>query len=314
MIPNKTLLQKADHALSELTTDGGALMEAQAKKFLIKLIKQGKLMQWATVTPMSSFKQEVNKIGLLSRIMRPGQPGVALGLADRSKPTLSRVELDAKLYKGEIRLPKESLEDNIEGDALQSLIMDLMSERIAADLDELFINGDTASADPYLATLDGLLKQATSHVVAAGGTVLTKNVLKATLKALPIQYQRDKSKMRMFTSPNTETEFADAVSDRTGGYGDKVFMDGADGDLRYQKVPLTPLPMWPENLGGGQDETNLIYTDPKNINVGVWRKVQVETDIDIAAGVILIVVSMRVDMKYIEEDAVVKTTGVKVNA
>ena len=54
MIPNKTLLQKADHALSELTTDGGALMEAQAKKFLIKLIKQGKLMQWATVTPIEA--------------------------------------------------------------------------------------------------------------------------------------------------------------------------------------------------------------------------------------------------------------------
>ncbi len=312
MQSNQTLLQKADLALSELTSDGGVLNEAQAKKFIVKLIKEGKMMGLATVMGMAAQKQEINKLRFANRVLRNGTPGVALAVAERSKPNLGRVELDAKLLKAEVRINTETLEDNIEGAALQQTMMDAMGAAIARDLDELFINGDTSSNDLYLATLDGVLKQATSHVVAAGGTVLTKSVLKSTLKALPIEYQRQKDMMVLMTSPNTETEYVDAMADRATPFGDNKLQQG--GGITYQGVPLISLPMWPENLGGGQDETAVLYTDPKNINIGVWRKITVEIDRDIAAGVLLIVATMRVDMKFAEEDAVVKTTGVLVSA
>lgn len=312
MQPNQTLLHKADLALGELTTDGGALQEAQAKKFIIRLIKEGKMMGMVTTKPMAAQKEEVNKLGWLNRVMRNGQPGVALTQAERSKPNLSRVELDAKLLKAEVRINRETLEDNIEGAALQATMMDSITEAISRDLDELIINGDTASADNYLATFDGLLKQATSHVVAAGGVVLNKNVLKSTMKAMPIPYQRAKDKMVFLTSPNTETEYVDAMADRQTAVGDTKLLNG--GGITYQSVPIVSVPMWPENLGGGSDETTVLYTDPKNINVGVWRKITIALDEDIVAGVLIMVVTMRLDMKYAEEDAVVKTTGVKVSA
>ena len=57
----------------------------------------------------------------------------------------------------------------------------------------------------------------------------------------------------------------------------------------------------------------LLLTDPKNINVGIWRKVTMETDKDISAGVLVIVATLRFDTKYAEERAVVKSTGITVS-
>ena len=56
----------------------------------------------------------------------------------------------------------------------------------------------------------------------------------------------------------------------------------------------------------------MLLTDPKNINVGIWRQVRLETDKDISEGVVKIVATLRFDFKYVEETAVVKATHVKV--
>ena len=51
----------------------------------------------------------------------------------------------------------------------------MLAEAVARDMEEVAINGDTASADPFLATMDGVLKQATSHVVDAAAASLYRN-------------------------------------------------------------------------------------------------------------------------------------------
>ena len=54
-LDNRTILEKADLALADLTGGGGILQPAQAQKFMRLLIKQSVLMQMATVVPMSSW-------------------------------------------------------------------------------------------------------------------------------------------------------------------------------------------------------------------------------------------------------------------
>jgi hypothetical protein len=70
--------------------------------------------------------------------------------------------------------------------------------------------------------------------------------------------------------------------------------------------------LFPENLGGGTDETVVLFCDPKNITFGIQRSIRLETDKDISAGEIIMVMSTRWDVKYAHEPAVVKATGVKV--
>ncbi len=308
---SRDLLRKADIALADLTTGGGLLQPEQAQRFMRLLIDQSVLMDMSTVVPMSSPKQLIEKIRFASRVLRAGEEATALPSADRSKPDLSKVELDAKLYKAEVHIPDEVLEDNIERGEMRQTVMQLMAERIALDNDELLANGDTASADPFLATLDGIRAQSTSNVVAAGGQVTNKTIFRDMLKAMPSEWLRLKNRMTFLTSIDSELDYRDAVADRGTLLGDRLLEQEAP--LQYSGIRIMPVPVFPEALGGGANETEMILTDPKNITVGIHRRIRVETDKDISEGVIKIVATLRMDMKYAEELATVKATGVVVS-
>ncbi len=307
---NRTLLEKADLALSDLLT-GGELVPAQAKKFVRLLIKESAILSMASVRPMKSKKQLVEKIRFASRILRAGSEAVPLPAGDRSKPDLSKVELDAKLFKAEVHLNNEVLEDNIEQGSLRQTVMELMGEAISRDMDEVVIQGDTASGDAFLAQFDGMLKAATSNVVAGGGNPLDSDDLKGAIKAMPTEFIRSKKRLRFLTSVDAETDYRDTLSGRATVAGDKFLQ--TDAPIMYSGVPVLDIPLFPEDLGGGNNETNVILSDPKNLMIGIWRKITLETDKDISAGILKIVASLRFDFKFVEESATVKVTAVTVS-
>lgn len=307
---NRTLLAKADLAIADLTSDGGLLQPEQAAKFIRLAIKSSKLLGMVTVTPMRSDKQLIESIRFGSRVLHAGQEATELASGDRSKPTTGKVELDAQLMKGEVRLSNETLEDNIEREELRNTIMTLMTEAVGRDLEELVIAGDTTNADPFLALFNGILAQASSHTYNAAAAMLSRAILKNTLKVVPIEYRRDKSKLRYLTSTNAEISYRDQLADRATTLGDKMTTE--DAPVMYSGIPVIDVPLFPENVGGIANRTNVLLCDPKNINVGVRRAIRIETDKDISAGVVKIVVTLRADMKYEVEDAVAKATAVAV--
>lgn len=71
-----------------------------------------------------------------------GSEATALAQADRAVPNLGKAELDAQLFKAEVRLNNEVLEDPIERGQLRQTIMQLMAEAIARDVDEVVIQGE----------------------------------------------------------------------------------------------------------------------------------------------------------------------------
>jgi hypothetical protein len=127
LLDNRTILQKADLALADLTAGGGLLQPAQAQKFIRILINEAVILKQATVVPMRSPKQILEKIRFANRILRSGSEAVALAAADRAVPNLSKVELDAQLFKAEVRLNNEVLEDSIERGQLRQTIMQLLA-------------------------------------------------------------------------------------------------------------------------------------------------------------------------------------------
>jgi HK97 family phage major capsid protein len=305
---NRSLLEKADLALSDLLSSGGILQPAQAQKFIHILIDESKVMKMSTVIPMRSPKQTIDKIKFGSRILRPGAEATALPAADRAKPDFAAVHLDAKLYKGEVNLTNEVLEDSIERSELRQTIMQLMGERLSLDIEELFVLGDVASTDPYLATVDGLLKKASSNVVNALNQTTTKTIWRDMLKLLPSRYMRQKDRMVFLTSVDSYIDYHDSLSSRETPLGDRAVENAMD--LYYSGVRVLDVPMFPETIGGNQ--TNALLLDPKNIAIGIWRQMRFETDKDIRRGVLIIVCSLRMDMTYLEEEAVVKATNIKI--
>jgi len=312
MLSNETLIQKADAALADLTSGGGLLQPAQAMNFMRILIDEAVIMKQATVVPMRSPIQLIEKIRFGSRILRNGAEATPLTVGDRAKPTLSKVQLSANLFKAEVRLNNEVLEDSIERGELRQTIMQLMAERIAVDMDEILVQGDTASSDTFLATFNGLLKQVTSNSVDNADAHLSRTTLKFMLKTMPTPFLRNKKSLRFLTSIDGEIDYRDSLADRaTANVGDKFVME--DAPAFYSGVPLSGVPLFPENIGTSSHCTDVILMDPKNYNVGIWRDIRVETDKLVSEGVVIIVATLRFDAKLAEETATVKAINVNVS-
>jgi len=131
------------------------------------------------------------------------------------------------------------------------------------------------------------------------------------LKAMPKEFLRDKSRMAFLTGVDAELDYRDAIADRATVLGDK-FLEQADA-IRYGGIPVMDVQLFPEDLGGGSNETVCLFLDPKNVQWGIWRKIKIETDRLVREGVLLIVATLRMDVKYAEETAVVKATGITVS-
>jgi len=328
---NRTLLEKADLAIRDLQDGGGYLLPAQAKKFMRLLIKQSELMGMATVVPMAAPKQQIAKIKFGSRVLRAGREGTRLTDQERTRPDFSYMELDEKLFKAEVDLSDESLEDSIEREDLRQTIMEMLAEAIGRDMEEVLVMGDTTSPDPFLAQLDGILVQTVSHVVDAGGAKLTKDVLFDTVRTLPSEYLRVKKSLSFLTSVDTELGYRNTLAERATIGGDRWLE--TDVPVMYSGIPIRAIPLFPENLpapasgttpapapagGGGtapapvaRDRSAIVLANPKNLQVGIWRKIRIETWRDISAGVLRVVATLRFDTKWADELGTVRVSNVK---
>ncbi len=307
-IPNRTILQKAEIAVADMTGDGGILAPAQAEKFIVMLSKQSVLLPQVTLVPMKAPKQEFSKIGMGRRVLRPGTELKALTENEWAKADFGKVELDAKLFKAEVHISDESLEDNIEGPALQNRIRELMANAIARDIEELMICGNTQSNDPFLATMDGILKQSAMHVVDAQNRPITKTLLNQLLKVLPTEHKRNKSNMRFFCGTNAEQDYRSMLAERATAVGDR-FLEGNSSMLAFG-VPIAPVPLFPEEQGDNHAQTHVLLCDPKNIFFGMWRRIRIESARDISRGEVKIVVTMRFDVCLSEPSATTQAVNV----
>jgi hypothetical protein len=317
MTSNSSLLRKADIAIADLQAGGGELSPEQGASFIRKLIIQPTLIKICRVVEMMSPTRKINKIGFGTRILRKATSGVALTEAQRSKPTTSQLQLTTEEQIAEVRLPYDVLEDNIErattsgnepantGPAgLRQTIIDLIAERAALDLEELLLKADTsytsgdADDQAYMSQFDGWLKNAATNgnVSDAGGATISKDVFKSGLKALPVQYQRNKAALNHFISVNQETEYRDTLANRGTPMGDTMVQ--SSGPVMAYGSPITPVALMPEDRG--------LFTDPLNLIFGIQRQVSMEFSKDITARVYIIVLTCRIATQ-IEEAAALST-------
>ncbi len=296
----REIFKKADIAVSNLVSSGGYLVPEQADRFLDLVIAQPTVLREVREVRMNAPQRLIEKVGFSSRILRPAPAsGTYLDAADRAAPTTEKIQLSTKEYIAEVHLPYDVLEDNIEREDFEDTIMRKMAERVALDLEELIILGDTSSGDAYLATLDGVIASASSHVVTSTGA-MGKAALQKGLLAMPDKYLRNRSEFRFYVSVANDIKYRSEVADRETGLGDTI-LEGYRALYAYG-IPVVPCALMPND--------KIVLTHPKNIVWGVQRQISVETDKDIRARTYIIVLTLRVDMKIETEDALVVCTGV----
>lgn len=260
---NQDIIRKAEMSLSALKS-GGLMNPAQASAFIRMVQNTPTIFSESRVIQMENDSQKFEKIGFGQRILRAAEEGKALTDDQLTVPATSTVQLNTKEVIAEINITYDTLENNIEKDGLQQTIMQILAERAAVDIEELVVNGDTSSSDPYLAQLDGIRKQTVSHVIDGNGEELSRATFKKGLKAIPAKYLRLPQEFRFYTSQGMEIEWKDRVADRQTNLGDLAVQGGLSSAFGVPVKGVSNLQPYSVGEGDSQyDTSDIILTHPK---------------------------------------------------
>lgn len=290
---NNELLQKVVDTTLIGSGGGGTLNPEQADRFIDYMVDQSVLVKEVRFIRMNAPTREIDKIAIGTRKVRKATENVDDHVD--ADPSFSKITLQTVKLRLDWSLTTESLEDNLEGAALEDHIARLMSGQFANDLEDLYISGDvTNTGDPLLKALDGWYKRALNgaHVVSAPALTdvshrLDKATFNTAIKAMPKKYMQQRSQLRFYTGTSPLQDWLNALTDRSTPLGDSVIFGsptnsqgGGVTNLRPFGIPVIEVPLYDETLAGtysGQtgNHTFMDLTFPQNRIVGVQREVKV---------------------------------------
>jgi HK97 family phage major capsid protein len=303
MTDSRRIIEKADLAVSQMISDGGYLNPEQSDTFYRKLIDEPTLIGKVRTVQMNSPKMNIDTIGFGSRILRAAPTsGTALTADQRVRPAFGQIELDTEEVIAEVHIPYDALEDSIERGNLETTIMQMLTGRVSLDLEELLINGDTTSADSYLALFDGALALAGHTYDGSALTAINKDLFKAALQEMPTQYLRNLAAMNFLMSWHNVIEYRDTLAGRETGAGDDFYLNRPT--VFAFGVPINPAALMPND--------EVLFTYPQNLIFGIQRDIMIETDKDIRARTLIVVLTMRVAIEAEEKDAMVKVDSISI--
>jgi uncharacterized protein YlzI (FlbEa/FlbD family) len=260
MKTNSNIIAKAALSTTDLTA--GLLSPEQSRTFLRQTFEATPLGNLIRHEMRRANAGEIDKIGIASRILRKKTEDTDDGY--RAKPTFGKVEYSCTPVRLPWEITEETLRENIEGQSLEATITDLMTRQLGVDLEDLYLNGDTATleTDPdydFLKINDGWIKQieAGGHVEdrsAINGGAMSVDVYYDALQQMPNKYNN--GTLRWLMSPRRKQEWERYLIDKLitvgGGITDNLINNPA-------AIPAVPVPALPDD--------KIILTNPKNLVV-----------------------------------------------
>jgi hypothetical protein len=299
------MLEKIEMVLSEITTKHGFLKADYAQEFIHFLVCKSNLLQLVTVVPMDSLRKQVYEV----------DDSLREKVDDVVEVFPAHKELCVKLLIGEVSvdrykfcesLIKLSIYQKVE---LREILFSYLAEFIIKDIEDLVINGDTRLANPYLAILDGILKVSSKNVVNACGRCVDINLLREMLQALPLGYRKDRRAMRFLVSDSSEYDYRENLEKRSAGiFGCSVPIEKTA--VSAFGIKIERMERFPEDLGVYNNKTVVLLCNPKNIHVGIWRKIRLNLMKAREKDELNIVASLHLDVKHPGDVNTVKAINV----
>jgi len=308
------------NAVNPTGSNGGILNPEQARRFIDYVWDATVLAKDGRRVTMRANTMEIEKVNVGERVIR------AAAQADDAYTnigaTFTKVELTTKKIRLDWEVSTESLEDNIEGAALEDRLVRLMTNAFGNDIEDLAINGDGATGT-FLAILSGFVKQTRGTVGNAAhelsATVsdnnFTTTVMQNLLLAMPRKYRSLKSNLKFYAGTDAfagivrnNGTLADAISaafaDRIGSTqaNRQEFLDGgaqtlgASRTTRVLGVDVLEVPYYPEGY--------VDLTFPENRIWGFQRDITVNREYKPKKDTVEYTVFVRFGLAWEELDAV----------
>jgi hypothetical protein len=319
---------------TEVGSGGGGLLNAeQADRFIDYMWDATVLGTQVRTIRMRSTVQDIDKVGVGERLMRVATEAVDDGV--NAGATFTKISLTTKKLRLDWELSTESLEDNIEGDALEDHIARLMATQAGNDIEDVAINGNTAlTSDPLLKAFDGWRKLALAggHVVDHAGQPLNRAAANKALKAMPRKYMQRRAGLKFFTGTNLIQDYLYGLTQTASGLisleqvaqgvtqngvrteGNAGFTSQAIFGVGVQEVPLFLETQTGDYSGATGSHGDLWLTFPKNMLWGVKREIQVYREFKPKKDTIEYTMYCRVGTQIENTDAFVVVKNVKISS
>lgn len=307
-------LEKATWTTPDIVSSGGYLSTAQTAAFLRIVIDQSVMLGEIRNEFSANPKFEVPRIMFANRVLRAGVEGQRLADVDRVTPTTGLITLSTVLFRGEVPISDEILEDNIERDRLADTVMQMLAEAVGRDIEEIAIKSDTArlvGETVVFRQLDGIIKTLQTRLpsgrkVDATGITSYETLFGNMIGALPARYRRDYGALRFYVPLSVKDGYQRYLASRVGGLGDSAVVQNLSTQLAFRGIPIVDIPML-----SGTDLINTANIDygkfmmlihPQNIIAGWHRRVRVEQFRDPREGVTSFLPSLRFDVDVADPD------------
>lgn len=303
-----SVAQKADVVRTSLVTDGGYMSQRELEQFIQRAFKLSQLVKLARQVLMPSRDFELPNIGfdddwgtflIQPTYNRGGEP---LGLAERSAPTFGGCTLNARTFTAQVNVPWDVMRDSVEKEQLLDTIRGLIDERVMADVEKVWIAGDTTSAVIQLAVMDGLIALATTNTVAAAGARLSTTLLDSAIALQPEQY--DTGNVAFWTTRTSRNNWRKELAARIGTLGDSALTTDLQNGT-HDDYPVNRIPLWPGTMGGTANRTAALMEDPSNMAFGLYDKIGVRMAEDLGTRSQQIVLEIEFAAGHVIEPAAV---------
>lgn len=319
---------------TEVGAGGGGLLNAeQADRFIDYMWDATVLGSQVRTIRMRSTEVDIDKVGVGERLMRVATEAVDDGV--NAGAVFTKISLTTKKLRLDWELSTESLEDNLEGDALEDHIARLMATQAGNDIEDVAINGNTAlTSDPLMKAFDGWRKLALAggHVVDHAGQPLNRAAANKALKAMPRKYMQRRNGLKFFTGSNLIQDYLYGLTQTASGLislenvAEGVTRNGVrtEGPAGFTSTPMfgiptQEVPLFLETVDGDYsgatgDHGDLWLTFPQNMLWGVKREIQVYREFKPKKDTIEYTMYCRVGTQIENADAFVVVKNIKVSS
>lgn len=295
----------------------GILRPEQARRFIDYVWDATTLAKDGRRVTMRANTMELEKINVGERVIRAASQGIST--YTNTGATFSKVELTTKKIRLDWEVTTESLEDNIEGAALEDHLVRLMTNAFGNDIEDLAINGD-GSTGSFLSIMNGFinLEKASPNTTGLANlgsahevintTLVGSNVaftdwttdrLQALILAMPRRYRAITNGLKFYAGTDTFANIVrnnatvhDTVGSTEATRND--FISGANqtyGNARQTRVlgiPLLEVPYYPAGFVDLTFPQNRIWGFQRDITVNrfyVPKKDTVEYTVFVRFGI-----------------------------
>ena len=306
------------NAVSPTGTPGGILLPEQARRFIDYVWDATVLAKDGRRVTMRANTMEIEKVNVGERVIRAAAQ--ASNDYTNTGASFTKVELTTKKIRLDWEVSTESLEDNIEGGALEDHLVRLMTNAFANDIEDLAINGD-GSTGAFLSIMEGFVHKvendgdAHEALVTVTDDNWTTEVMQDIILAMPRKYRAIKQNLKFYAGTDAfqgivknNGTLADAIAEafapRTGGTerNRQQYLDGVGqtfGGARTTRVlgiDVMEVPYYPA------DYVDLTF--PANRVWGFQRDITVNREYKPKKDTIEYTVFVRFGLQWEEQDAV----------